>query len=228
MALHYTIVFGLLVTEMVLMTLFLLPLPYSFRKGLTRWLAESSAAERLHYYLKIICIFVLVLFVDALNRSIRLHHDLHDPGQTQSPFAGSGGHGLEARVDATAHSRMFYAQRNVYLCGFTLFLTLALYRLQDVFLQWVTAEEKLQEARRHTAKQSGDQNKASQRYETAEAEVIRLQARVSELEEAHIKYKDISHQMDNQNKAYLELTDRYAELERKHALRSGDHGRKDD
>ncbi|KAI9228715.1 MAG: B-cell receptor-associated protein 31-like-domain-containing protein [Piptocephalis tieghemiana] len=227
MALHYTIVFGLLLTEMVLMTLFLLPLPFLIRKRLTRWLAESKAAERLHYYLKIICIFVLVLFVDALNRSIRLHHDLHDPGQEQSPYA-HGGHGLDARVDATAHSRMFYAQRNVYLCGFTLFLTLALYRLQDVFLQWVNAEEKLQEIRKHTAKQSGDQHRASQRYETAEAEVARLEARIAELEEAQVKYKDISHQMESQNKAYLDLTDRYAELERKHNLRSGDHGRKDD
>lgn len=60
--------------------------------------------------------FVLLLFVDSCNRVWRVSED--------------GSTGADASVRETyradIQARKFYAQRNMYLCGFTLFLSLCL------------------------------------------------------------------------------------------------------
>src|SRR5216110_2287290 len=58
--------------------------------------------------------FILLLFLDSCNRVWRVSEE-------NSPS-------VEASVRETyrtdMHARIFYAQRNMYLCGFTLFLSL--------------------------------------------------------------------------------------------------------
>ncbi|KAK6461808.1 B-cell receptor-associated protein 31-like-domain-containing protein [Scheffersomyces coipomensis] len=138
MALYYNLVFGLLVIEMGFFTVLSLPFPRAIRR---RVLATASAPfrnEQVQIAIKCILGFVLVLFIDSINRVYAVTTELHSVSQ------GSGvvqGNILGDRSEIQA--RRFYAQRNMYLCGFTLFLTLILTRTYSLVAELVTTKDKL-------------------------------------------------------------------------------------
>jgi len=104
--------------------------------------------------MKITFIFILILFIDSVNRVYRVQVELADANKanngfvpclpplelqlTQSPSAAVMGH---ERMEVQA--RKFYSQRNMYLCGFTLFLSLILNRTYIMILDVLRLEEKV-------------------------------------------------------------------------------------
>jgi len=119
----------LLASEMVAFCIFVAPLPFKVRRKLFRFLSESPIVAKIAYGLKISFIFIAVLFVDALQRMFRI--------TTEVEAAKSGGQGIQdVRTETSFAARKFYAQRNVYLTGFCLFLSLVLartfYIIQDL------------------------------------------------------------------------------------------------
>ncbi|KAL8839212.1 MAG: hypothetical protein Q9170_001818 [Blastenia crenularia] len=90
------------------------------------------------YYSLITFIFILILFVDSVNRVYRVQTELSmakNQGGAAASVAGS------ERMEVQA--RKFYSQRNMYLCGFTLFLSLILNRTYVMILDTLRLEERV-------------------------------------------------------------------------------------
>ncbi|KAM5494466.1 Endoplasmic reticulum transmembrane protein 3 [Microsporum audouinii] len=86
--------------------------------------------------MKITFIFILILFIDSVNRVYRVQIEL-------TGFdSANAGHAIGTeRMEVQA--RKFYSQRNMYLCGFTLFLSLILNRTYTMILEILRLEDKV-------------------------------------------------------------------------------------
>jgi len=122
---------------MVIFALLIIPLPYTMKRKLFAFISESPLIAKLQYGLKITFIFILILFVDSVNRvySVQVELSKTKSSQNSAMLEGSG------RMEVQA--RKFYSQRNMYLCGFTLFLSLILNRTYVMILDTLRLEEKV-------------------------------------------------------------------------------------
>ncbi|KAH3669155.1 hypothetical protein WICMUC_004994 [Wickerhamomyces mucosus] len=128
MALYYNLVFGLLVFEMVLFTILSLPLPSKIRKPLIKTISKPFQLKEVSIAIRCILVFILILFVDSVNRVGSINEELSGFSAKEASL-GIGSAALNAFGDRSEiQARRFYAQRNLYLTGFTLFLTLILTR----------------------------------------------------------------------------------------------------
>jgi len=60
-------VFVLLLLEMSIFMLLILPLPFTWRKKIFRFISESALVAKLQYGMKITFIFILILFIDSVR-----------------------------------------------------------------------------------------------------------------------------------------------------------------
>ncbi|KAJ4990983.1 hypothetical protein SVAN01_03554 [Stagonosporopsis vannaccii] len=140
MTLYYSLVFLLLVTEMLIFCALIVPLPFTWRRKLFTFISESPIVAKLQYGMKITFIFILILFVDSVNRVYRVQVELSSFGGNPQQGGQASLGGIE-RMEVQA--RKFYSQRNMYLCGFTLFLSLILNRTYVMILDVLRLEEEL-------------------------------------------------------------------------------------
>ncbi|KIM89988.1 hypothetical protein PILCRDRAFT_203894 [Piloderma croceum F 1598] len=147
MTIYYSLTFMLLAAEMGTFCALVAPLPYAVRKRLFRFLSESPIVAKIAYGLKISFIFVGILFADALQRMFRV---------TAEADLGKGrGQGMQdVRTETNFAARKFYAQRNVYLTGFTLFLSLVLTRTFYIILDLIHTQEEYAKLKQETAGKS--------------------------------------------------------------------------
>jgi len=138
MTLYYSLVFLLLVTEMLIFCALIVPLPFTWRRKLFTFISESPIIAKLQYGMKITFIFILILFIDSVNRVYRVQIELS--GSDDQGRSGVAAGGIE-RMEVQA--RKFYSQRNMYLCGFTLFLSLILNRTYVMILDVLRLEEEV-------------------------------------------------------------------------------------
>jgi len=201
MTLYYTLVFLLLVAEMALFMLLILPLPFSLRRRMFTFISENPIVAKLQYGLKITFIFILILFVDSVNRVYRVQVEL------ASAIENNGGTGRAAimgheRLEVQA--RKFYSQRNMYLCGFTLFLSLILNRTYIMILEVLRLEEKMKQY-------EGTDKNAKQASKLAAAgepgEIARLKKALAERER---DLETLKKQSSGLHKEYDGLADKYA------------------
>lgn len=82
------------------------------------------------FVLRIALIGVLVLFADALSRMNSITNDIRDHNIA----------GISTQALSQLQANRFYAQRNVYLTGFTLFLSLILTRTYSLILDLLDKE----------------------------------------------------------------------------------------
>ncbi|OAL71992.1 BAP31 domain-containing protein [Trichophyton violaceum] len=136
MTIYFTLVFVLLVTEMAIFVGLIVPLPFTVKRKLFTFISESPIVAKLQYGMKITFIFILILFIDSVNRVYRVQIEL-------TGFdAANSGHAIGTeRMEVQA--RKFYSQRNMYLCGFTLFLSLILNRTYTMILDILRLEDKV-------------------------------------------------------------------------------------
>ncbi|KAG9242670.1 BAP31 domain-containing protein [Calycina marina] len=137
MTLYYSLVFLLLVAEMALFMLLIVPLPFTIRRKMFNFISESPLIAKLQYGMKITFIFILILFIDSVNRVYRVQVELAESNKQQGGAAVLGHERMEVQA------RKFYSQRNMYLCGFTLFLSLILNRTYTMILDVLRLEEKV-------------------------------------------------------------------------------------
>ncbi|CCJ29184.1 unnamed protein product [Pneumocystis jirovecii] len=127
------LVFSLLVIQMALFCLLVMPLPKRLRRRMFSFISTSTIIAKIRYgskvladvLIKITFIFILVLFFDSVNRVFRAADDA-------KPGAGGA---LRDVYRSDIQARKFYSQRNMYLCGFTLFLSLIIDRVYGLTLQ---------------------------------------------------------------------------------------------
>ncbi|KAF8427690.1 B-cell receptor-associated protein 31-like-domain-containing protein [Tirmania nivea] len=192
MTLYYSLVFFLLLSEMSIFMLLIFPLPFTWRKTMFQFISESPLIAKLQYGMKITFIFILILFIDSVNRVYRVTQELHNAPRGTSTIAM--GH---ERMEVQA--RKFYSQRNMYLCGFTLFLSLILNRTYALILDVLRLEEAVANLRKESNKNaaSGDA-------------VSRLK---KELEKKDTEMEALKKQALGLAREYGELGDRYEALE---------------
>jgi B-cell receptor-associated protein 31 len=111
------------------------PFPRPVRKRVLTGLAESRLADKLKLSLKFTFVFILILFVDSVNRVYRVQAEvaeLHHRG---------GAANMMSIERSEVQARKFYSQRNMYLCGFTLFLSLILNRTYALVIDLMVAQD---------------------------------------------------------------------------------------
>ncbi|EME46300.1 hypothetical protein DOTSEDRAFT_70333 [Dothistroma septosporum NZE10] len=138
MTLYYSLVFALLVFEMVVFMSLIVPLPFKIKRGLFTFISENPLIAKLQYGLKITFIFILILFIDSVNRVYRVQVEL-----SQAKYQGGAAAAVAGSERMEVQARKFYSQRNMYLCGFTLFLSLILNRTYILILDTLRLEEEL-------------------------------------------------------------------------------------
>ena len=127
-----------------------------------------------------------------------------------------------ARNDSYTHAKMFYAQRNVYLTGSTIFLALILNRFYYMVLELLKNEEKALVLKEQAAKTSKEYLKLLDGDATKDERMEELK---KELEIAQKKAKEldiVKKQAERTAEEYMALTDRYVALEKKVDGRSND------
>ncbi|RKP24331.1 B-cell receptor-associated protein 31-like-domain-containing protein [Syncephalis pseudoplumigaleata] len=203
MTLYYTIIFALLVGEVGGGSLLLLaPLPLGFRRQLFNLLSRSDVVARLEYSLKIVFVFVFILFADAVNRMWRTQADL-DKRDTMP----------DARTDANLHLKMFYNQRNMYLTGFTLFLSLIVARLHTIMVKMTEREEEFERIKRSVSMRASSPRTLRLTHALGGGAIASLQDKLKEAEGRVRDADTLKKQADQQHKEYMRLTDQYNELE---------------
>ena len=104
--------------------------------------------------LQITFIFILILFIDSVNRVYSVQMELAKTKQSNKYVheyqrwdiianIRSSSAMLEGSGRMEVQARKFYSQRNMYLCGFTLFLSLILNRTYVMILDTLRLEEKV-------------------------------------------------------------------------------------
>lgn len=103
-------------------------------------------------------------------------------------------------------ARKFYSQRNMYLCGFTLFLSLILNRTYTMILEVLRLEEKVKSLEGTTTKGAKESEKLAVAGEPGE--IARLRKAVKDRER---DIEALKKQAEGLHREYDALSDRYAE-----------------
>ena len=102
-------------------------------------------------------------------------------------------------------ARKFYSQRNMYLCGFTLFLSLILNRTYVMILEVMRLEDKVRNYEGTTRKGAKDSEKLAMAGQPGEIAKLR-----KELERKDTDLKTLKKQCEGLQREYNEISDKYA------------------
>jgi B-cell receptor-associated protein 31 len=143
----------LLVAEMTLFMLLIVPLPFTIRRKMFTFISESPIIAKLQYGLKITFICKSSWLsqesraagtYSLLTPNLRAVPSLFMNGAVNADSKSRSSNVLgHERMEVQA--RKFYSQRNMYLCGFTLFLSLILNRTYTMILDVLRLEEKVKQ-----------------------------------------------------------------------------------
>ncbi|KAI1082022.1 B-cell receptor-associated protein 31-like-domain-containing protein [Whalleya microplaca] len=200
MTLYYTLVFLLLVAEMSIFMLLIVPMPFTLKRKMFTFLSENPIIAKIQYGLKITFIFILILFIDSVNRVYRVQLELAQATDSAKGAAAVMGH---ERLEVQA--RKFYSQRNMYLCGFTLFLSLILNRTYTMILEVLRLEEKVKQY-------EGTDKKTKQSEKLAVAgEPGEIAGLKKELEKRDRDIATLKKQAEGLSREYNDLCEKYGE-----------------
>jgi len=190
MTVYYSIAFLILVAEMVTFCVLVLPLPYTFRKRLFQFLSESPLVAKLAYGVKIAFISIGILFVDAVQRMMRI------TAEVEAAKSGERAALHNVQVETNLAARKFYAQRNTYLTGFTLFLSLVLTRTFYIVLDLIHAQEEYAKLKAQVGDKAGSDSQKT---------ITDLQAKVKLLEAKDRDFETLKKQSKQQQAEYDRL-----------------------
>ncbi|PPQ95116.1 hypothetical protein CVT25_011659 [Psilocybe cyanescens] len=193
MTIYYSLTFLLLAAEMVTFCILVAPLPYPIKKRVFSFLSESKIVAKVAYGLKISFIFVAILFADALQRMFRV--------TAESDMAKTNKQGMiqDIRTDTGIAARKFYAQRNVYLTGFCLFLSLVLTRTFYIILDLIHTQEEY--AKLKTSSSSSSSGSQSEQAK----EIASLKKQLEEAKQKTRDYDILKKQAAQNNAEYDRL-----------------------
>jgi len=199
MTVYYTLTFLLMAGEMATFCLLVLPLPFAVRRKLFTFLSENPLVAKFSYGLKISFIFVAILFVDAVQRMLRLSAK-SDVSQSKEGIQ-------DVRTETNFAARKFYAQRNLYLTGFTLFLSIILTRTFYILLDLVHVQEEYSKLKKSTATSS----KSTIANKDQTAQVEDLKTKLSALQAKERDFDNLKKQAKQQADEYDRLATKFNE-----------------
>ncbi|XP_066998697.1 B-cell receptor-associated protein 31 [Anabrus simplex] len=209
MSLQWTLIAVFLYAEIVVVLLLVLPVasPQRWQKVFKSRFLQTIANQASIYFLVLLAILVL-FFLDAI-REMRKY---------SNPEESVHQH-LDAEMQV--HMRLFRAQRNFYISGFALFLSLVIRRLvilissQATLLAQSEAALKQAKSASNTARSLMAQNQSSAAQnssnEAHDREVTRLKEEVAKLEKALEREMKDRIAMKNQAESLSKEYDRLAE-----------------
>ncbi|KAM6493258.1 B-cell receptor-associated 31-like protein, partial [Amanita muscaria] len=168
MTIYYNLTFQLLAAEMIVFCLLVAPLPNGVRRKFFTFFSGSRIVAKIAYSLKIAFIFVGILFVDAVQRMLRTTSEV-DLAKTNHPG--------DARVESALAARKFYAQRNMYLTGFCLFLSLVLTRTLHLLFELINTQAEYSKLKKQV-----ESTKTGGKAQDSSKEIADLKKKVAELE----------------------------------------------
>ncbi|KAG1127716.1 hypothetical protein G6F42_006638 [Rhizopus arrhizus] len=204
MAIYYALTFGILVTEMIIFGLLVLPLPSRWRHAMLTFASTSPMMAKAMYALKIIFGFIFVLFIDTISRLSRI----------ESEVEGEKSHHHDYSYETSIKAKRFYAQRNLYLTGFTLFLSLILERTSALVLELLQREEELKKAKTETAEVTKGQQRLIDMEDDYKKKVDVLNVQIKELKRQNLDFETLKKQASQQSVEYNRLADEHNKLER--------------
>uniref|UniRef100_A0A0D6RAA3 Endoplasmic reticulum transmembrane protein n=1 Tax=Araucaria cunninghamii TaxID=56994 RepID=A0A0D6RAA3_ARACU len=203
MTLYYSLVFVLLVVEMVLFMALIVPMPFTLKRKMFNFISESPIVAKLQYGMKITFIFILILFIDSVNRVYRVQIEMaavtKDAGAGRAAAIGS------ERMEVQA--RKFYSQRNMYLTGFTLFLSLILNRTYIMILDVLRLEEKVKQYEGDSSAGGKDGEKLSPRFRADEIGKLKreIEKKDKQLEALESQSKGLQKEYDSLSAKYNQM-----------------------
>ncbi|XP_026473121.1 B-cell receptor-associated protein 31 isoform X1 [Ctenocephalides felis] len=231
MSLQWTIIASFLYVEIAIVLLLVLPVasPRRWQSFFKSRFLKSLTGQAQIYFLVLLAILVLFL-LDAI-REMRKYssNESHDGHQ-------------HLNVEMQGSMRLFRAQRNFYISGFALFLSLVIRRLvtlistqanllaqSEAFMR--QAESATVAARRLIAEKGETEQNAAN--ENSDSKIKELQTKISNLE------KELSHakkdkeamvsQVEHLHNEYDNMADKLVKYEREHVFKaSGEPDKKDD
>ncbi|XP_053689053.1 B-cell receptor-associated protein 31 isoform X2 [Sabethes cyaneus] len=229
MSLVWSLIASFLYAEIIIVLLLVLPVasPQRWQRFFkSRFLAMLSRQAQTYFYL---LLFVLVLFLLEAVREMRKYSHI-DPAAEQ-----------HLNVNMQHSMRLFRAQRNFYISGFAIFLTLVIRRLISLItaqaLLLAQSEASMKQAQSATAaarsllsqqkkeEETGDKPKPSA-PSGDDINVDELKKRIAELEsEVTRERKDkeaMKSQSESLNREYDRLTEEYSKLQKRIAITSED------
>lgn len=184
------------------------------------FISENPLVAKLQYGLKITFIFILILFIDSVNRVYRVQIELAQASESNNgayvlapPFlcplqllilSVPASRQIMGHERLEVQARKFYSQRNMYLCGFTLFLSLILNRTYIMILDVLRLEERVKQY-------EGGEKNGKQATKLAQAgdvgEIARLKKEIAKRDQ---DIETLKKQAGGLHKEYNDLSDKVA------------------
>ncbi|CAG9816308.1 unnamed protein product [Phaedon cochleariae] len=225
MSLQWTLIAGFLYLEIAVVLLLVLPIasPTRWNRFFKSKFLQGLQKQAGFYFLILLAILVLFL-LDAI-REMRKY--------SNAQAAEDGHTHLDREMQESM--RLFRAQRNFYICGFALFLSLVIRRLVTLISQLASmqaqSEASMRQAQSATTAAKSllahhgeiDQNNSNEAHDK---EVSELKTKISHLEdELKLEKKDktaVKTQADNLAREYDRLADEHSKLQKKITVGAGD------
>ncbi|PRP77835.1 hypothetical protein PROFUN_14154 [Planoprotostelium fungivorum] len=129
---QWGLIFVCLSIEILIATFLVLPIPVKWRITVSQKMAVLwNQYPRFRIITKTLMSIVAALFFDSLRKMYVIHLSIYQPDL------------LKVGREAEINKNLLVAQRNAYLCGFTVFIFMILYRFQSMADQVATLEAKL-------------------------------------------------------------------------------------
>ncbi|KAG0181489.1 hypothetical protein DFQ28_010622 [Apophysomyces sp. BC1034] len=178
-------------------------------------MTTSPLIAKAVYGLKIVMGFIFVLFIDTINRLQKIDSEAQEEQ-----------HHHDYSFETSLKAKKFYAQRNLYLTGFTLFLSLILERTSTLVIQMLQREEELDNMKKESAEVGKDQRRLIDLETTYKKQVEELTKEVKELQKEERDFETLKKQVAQQSEEYNRLADERNAFERA-ANNQISEGRKD-
>ncbi|KAI8038932.1 B-cell receptor-associated protein 31 isoform X1 [Drosophila gunungcola] len=228
MSLVWTLIAGFLYAEIAFVLLLVLPIasPYRWNR-LFKSKFLAMLGQQAHIYFVLI-LGVLILFLLESIREMRKYSNFEQTGE------------VHLNVEMQHSMKLFRAQRNFYICGFSVFLVLVIRKLVTLVSAQANllaqSEASLKQAQSATAAARSlmEDKKTEKAKEAGEdttlIELNKLRERVQELtSDLNREKKDkeaVKSQAESLNREYDRLTEEYSKLQKQITI--GGAGNKDD
>ncbi|ORZ41535.1 B-cell receptor-associated protein 31-like-domain-containing protein [Catenaria anguillulae PL171] len=197
-------------------------MPLVIRKHVVKFVSTSWLFEQLFYYLRWSIIGVAVLFADSLQRSYSIQADIR--AHKLAVQDGDHHHHLHADADAVLKSKLFYAQRNMYITGFTMLLAIVLNRVFNLQKEVMKYKERSSVVTKQAENNSKTLGDLMDDKTKAETEVKELKAKLAALEKAAKDAEVVKKQANSNYSQYMELSDKHNALEARVKRVAEEHG----
>lgn len=189
MSLYFTTLFLLLTVEMVMLFIFVLPLPFRIRRGIFSTYNQLTAKQQIKTIIFITGCLVGLLFIDSWKRSqirVSLYHN-----------DNSGSIGSSAVTPIQALASRAYNQRNMYISGFMLYFSICIPTVMSIVKRLVKYQGLINEQK----KQKLNKPSSNSKKDSNEADSTKLQ---EELRKKQISLEGLQKQVKNLEKYFDE------------------------